>query len=102
MALRLSKLFGTSKLFLINVQANIDALNRKAEIQPGGKFHGGWGLFGGSRILQALSVEEKLDSHERESADLFELNPEYCINRFITSFQQKRKNDTKRNSQTAF
>ena len=54
-----------------------------------------------SRVLQALSVEEKLDSLERESADLYELNPEYCINRFIISFQQKRKNETERDSQTA-
>jgi hypothetical protein len=54
-----------------------------------------------SRLLQALSVEEKLDFLERESEDLYELNPAYCMNRFITSFQKKRKNDAERNSQTA-
>ena len=33
MALRLSKLFGTSQRFWINLQANIDVRNRKPEIE---------------------------------------------------------------------
>ena len=34
MALRLSKLFGTSERFWINLQANIDVRNRKPEMEP--------------------------------------------------------------------
>ncbi len=34
MALRLSKLFGTSERFWINLQANIDVRNRKPELEP--------------------------------------------------------------------
>ena len=34
MALRLSKLFGTSERFWINLQANVDVRNRKAEMEP--------------------------------------------------------------------
>ena len=34
MALRLSKFFGTSERFWINLQANIDVRNRKPEMEP--------------------------------------------------------------------
>jgi len=34
MALRLSKLFGTSERFWISLQANIDVRNRKPEMEP--------------------------------------------------------------------
>ena len=34
MALRLSKLFGTTERFWINLQADIDVRNRKAEMEP--------------------------------------------------------------------
>ncbi|TVR90565.1 MAG: addiction module antidote protein, HigA family [Spirochaetaceae bacterium] len=34
MALRLSKLFGTSERFWINLQTNIDVRNRKPEMEP--------------------------------------------------------------------
>ena len=34
MALRLSKLFGTSERFWINLQASIDVRNRKPEMEP--------------------------------------------------------------------
>jgi hypothetical protein len=52
------------------------------------------------RVLRSFSVEEKMDALERESADLYELNPAYCVKRFIRSFREKRNNDTERNSQT--
>jgi len=34
MALRLSRFFGTSERFWINLQANIDLRNRKPEMEP--------------------------------------------------------------------
>ncbi len=52
------------------------------------------------RVLRSFSAEEKLDALDRESADLYELNPAYCVKRFIRSFLEKRNNDAERNSQT--
>jgi hypothetical protein len=49
-------------------------------------------------LFQSLSCAEKLDALEQESAQLCEINPGYCFDRFIHSFKRKQENDAKRAS----
>jgi|GEM_PF-7070302 len=49
-------------------------------------------------ILKHQSPEQKLESLERESRSILELNPEYGRIYIIESFRRKRKDDAQRNS----
>jgi hypothetical protein len=50
------------------------------------------------KILAQQSAEQKLESLERESRNLLELNPDFGWKHFVSSFERKRKNDAERNS----
>ncbi|MFW5727934.1 MAG: hypothetical protein ACOCW5_05055 [Spirochaetia bacterium] len=49
-------------------------------------------------ILEQQSPEQKLDSLEKESRNMLELNPEYGRQYILNSYKRKHRNDPQRTS----
>lgn len=53
------------------------------------------------KILEQMTPEQRLDTLEKESRNLAELDPEGTVRYFITSFRRKYKHDPQRDTETS-